>query len=318
MQHTCPLTAQMSPAQAYQLSLSASSKRSAKSLLSNIAKIYDSSLDEFDWAGINPMWVLNTMTLLEQRGLGYATVNVYLSMIKGVARAAWRMDLMHGDIYAKIKDVSARRGYRMPVGRVIVETEINAMMDECRNNQTLHGSRDALILMIGFYMGLRISEIGALKMSNIDVAQRQIRVIGKGNKERCLPIPSKVMVYLDALLRVRHGQKQVYQLRGDYLFGSMSTGKTRRLADLDGISASTIDKRFRAVWQSSDTLNYYSCPTPHDMRRTALTRWMDKTGDVRIAQALAGHSNIQTTIGYSRSDLFQRMVEAVELEQKDS
>lgn len=308
------LTNKVSPIRLYQMSLSAATtKRSAKSLLTNVAKMNNSTLEDFDWAGINPMWVLNTMTLLEQRGLSYATVNVYLSMIKGVAREAWRMDLMDGDVYAKIKDVSARRGSRLPVGRVIIEKEIKYMLDVCRNNTTLHGDRDALILVLGFYMGLRIGEIGALKIYDIDVAQRQIRVIGKGNKERRLPIPNIVMGYMDNWLRLRRDQMRRHMLMGDCLFGSMSTGKTRRLIDLHGITASTIDKRFRAIWHASEELNYYSCPTPHDMRRTALTRWMDNSKDVRVAQALAGHSNIQTTIGYSRSDLFQRMVEAVEL-----
>lgn len=304
----------ISPAIVYQMSLSsATSKVCAKSLLTNIARLYDKSLEEFEWEKITPLWVLHTMTLLEQRQLNFATINAYLSMIKGVAREAWRMDKMNGDIYAKIKDIPARRGFRLPAGRVVTEQEINLMLEQCHADKTLNGDRDALILSIGFYMGLRISEIGGIKMQHIDVAQKQIRIIGKGNKERRLPIPRVVMNYMENWLRIRRDQIRSYCLTGDYLFGSMSPGRIRKLTDLNGISASTIDKRFRAIWKASEELNYYACPKPHDMRRTALTRWMDKNGDVRVAQALAGHSNIQTTISYSRSDLYQRMAHTIEL-----
>jgi integrase len=166
--------------------------------------------------------------------------------------------------------------------------------------------------MLGFYMGLRRSEIGQIKVSDIQLKTGFIKIIGKGNKQRELPIPNSLLPYLNNWLSLRNQQAIEHRLTGKHLLGQVSRhAHTPKLVSLDGLTGEMIRLRLKALWQQMDTSLEQAVPTPHDMRRTAITRWLTKSSP-RSAQALAGHSHIQTTMNYSRADLEDEMRKTIE------
>lgn len=307
----------LNPAKLYIQSLtSAVSRQQMQLKLGQIAKLNHAQFETFDWASMTPAWVMDMLIQLEDKGLAYSSVNLYLSAIKGVAREAWRNNLLEGDTLAKIKDISGRKGSRLPAGQAIPEQDIQQLLAVCSQDQnTIRGKRDATILTLGFYMGLRRAEIGQIKRSDLQLATGFLKIIGKGNKQRELPIPQIVLTYLNDWLTERNKQITEHRLTGQHLFGQLSRhAQTARLVSLNGLTGEMIRLRLKTIWAQAGITDTFDqpTPTPHDMRRTAITRWLNK-GSPRSAQALAGHSHIQTTMNYSRADLQDEMRKAIEV-----
>jgi len=151
----------------------------------------------------------------------------------------------------------------------------------------LRGKRDNFIFHFLFYLGLRVSELTSLKFENIrkdDDGSRYAQVIGKGDKERRVPINDKAEKALDAYLSVRPKTEHPYvliALRGARSRERMSPRSVQKLA-VKHRTALNLPARF----------------TPHKGRHTFLSRLIQNGVDISVAAELAGHANLQTTMGY--------------------
>ena len=248
---------------------------------------------------------------LENQKLSFSSVNAYLSALKSVAKQAWRNGDIDGDVLARIKDIPNRKGFRLPVGQTIAQNDITRLISTCETNANhIKGTRDAAILAIRFYVVIRRSEIGKVKITDIDSNLGEIKVIGKGNKERKIPIPRTAQYYLNHWIKLRNDQIIDHKLSGDFLFGQTNSEQKGKLINLNGLLGNAIREIIVNTCERSG-IDFNTLPSPHDMRRTAVTRWL-QSGDPRIAQALAGHEHIQTTMGYARDDLTDKMRQTVE------
>lgn len=299
------------PALLYILSLGSKTSRDVtRAKLTQIAELESSTIEDYSWNDLDPVKVQIMLSKLEDKGLSFSSVNAYLSALKGVAKQAWRNGDMDGDVLSRIKDIPNRRGSRLPAGQAINEGDVEKLFESCRNdNLGVRGLRDAAVLALGFYVGLRRSELGAVKLSDIDPVMGTLNVIGKGNKERQVPVSRAAMTHLNEWVKVRIVKVSDKSLKGDYLLGKVH-GRSGELLDVNGLTGDAIRKILVRVCATSK-VDFNQLPSPHDMRRTAVTNWLQK-GDPRVAQALAGHEHIQTTMGYAKDDLTDKMRSTVE------
>jgi integrase/recombinase XerD len=127
--------------------------------------------------------------------------------------------------------------------------------------------------------GLRIGEAAVLELSAIDKANRLLRVIGKGNKERHVPLPQPVLDDLRKLWRTHRNPRWLFPNRTNT--GPLDRDTLRRtfadVARLAGISGAT----------------------SHCLRHSYATRLLENGVDTRVVQVLLGHSNIATTAIYT-------------------
>ena len=128
--------------------------------------------------------------------------------------------------------------------------------------------------------GLRISEAAALEVTAIDGKNGLIRIIGKGNKERCVPLPVPVLAELRRLWRT-HGDKR-------WLCPS-PTGK-------GPITRHALWSTFKTVIEEAGIKTRV---TPHSLRHSYATRLLESGVDLRIVQILLGHASIGTTAVYT-------------------
>jgi site-specific recombinase XerD len=151
----------------------------------------------------------------------------------------------------------------------------------------LRGKRDNFIFHFLFHLGLRVSELTTLKFENIrkdDDGSRYAQIIGKGDKERRVPINDKAEKALDAYVSVRPKTDHPYvliALRGAKSHSRMSSRSVQNLAV-----------------KHRETLNLPGRFTPHKGRHTFLSRLIQNGVDISVAAKLAGHANLQTTMGY--------------------
>jgi len=159
------------------------------------------------------------------------------------------------------------------------------------------GSRDLAILELLYSCGIRVSEMAGLNVSSMDFPARLLKVTGKGNKERIVPVGRQALraveQYLDATRRFRG------KWRGDHedapLFLNQRGGR------LSSRSIHRIVKRYALECGLSPEIS------PHSMRHSFATHMLDGGADLRSVQELLGHESLSTTQKYTHVTLDRLM-----------
>lgn len=146
--------------------------------------------------------------LLRDTGRATATVNTYLSALKGVAKEAWMLRLMDVESFQQIRAVRNLRGSRLPRGRALPPDEIRALFRACDCDHSSIEVRDAVMLAVILGCGLRRSEAVGLDFSDVVTDERALRVLGKGNKERLAYMPAGTWQRLRMWIDEVRGEKE--------------------------------------------------------------------------------------------------------------
>lgn len=128
--------------------------------------------------------------------------------------------------------------------------------------------------------GLRISEAVALPVSAVDTKQRLLRVIGKRNKERALPLAEPTLVMLRSVWKTHRNQTWLFPNRKG------TNHLSREIAR-------------RAFNSARDACGYDDRFRPHTLRHSFATRLLENDTDIRLVQILLGHANIRSTEIYT-------------------
>lgn len=216
-----------------------------------------------------------------------ATVNARLSAVRGAVKAAWRLGLIDTDRYQRIADVPNVKGSRLPAGRSLDTGELSALFRACAKDPSPAGCRDAALFAVMYGTGLRRAELTALKLSDWNQAAGCLTVIGKGNKERALPISNGTLSALLAWLDVRGPADGPLFNRIDR-HGNLDASKP--------MSGQAVANRIKTRAAQADIAH---C-SPHDFRRSHVSDALDNGADLAAVAANAGHANPQTTMRYDR------------------
>jgi integrase/recombinase XerD len=166
------------------------------------------------------------------------------------------------------------------IPEVLSTREIERLF-EAPDLSTLLGSRDRAILEILYGSGLRVSELCLLKINHVD--DNQIRIFGKGSKERIVPIGKKAIEALDHYL-LHHRQETPDQ---SLLF------LTKKGTPINRIHIWKMIKKYGIEAEITKTIS------PHTLRHSFATHLLDNGADLRIIQDMLGHSSIATTDRYT-------------------
>ena len=151
------------------------------------------------------------------------------------------------------------------------------------------GHRNRAIIEVFFSCGLRVSELVELKLSNLFLKERFMRVVGKGNKERLVPISQRAVGELELWfddrrqMRIKPGEDDYVFLnrRGHHLTRTMILIMVKRLGEAAGIKKTL---------------------SPHTLRHSFATALLRGGADLRVIQVLLGHADIATTEIYTHMD----------------
>jgi integrase/recombinase XerD len=148
------------------------------------------------------------------------------------------------------------------------------------------GIRDRALLELLYACGLRVSEAVGLDMHRLDLAHLVVRVIGKGDKERRVPMGEEAR---ERLHRYLEGPRRTWTARGptDAVFVSQ---RGRRLGR---------ESVWRLVRRWSEAVGVGERVTPHTFRHSFATHLLEGGADLRVVQALLGHASISTTQLYT-------------------
>ncbi|NOX09983.1 MAG: site-specific tyrosine recombinase XerD [Gammaproteobacteria bacterium] len=165
------------------------------------------------------------------------------------------------------------------------EDEVDALLN-APDVSTALGLRDRTLLEILYATGLRVSELIMLSQDQVDEVQGLIRVLGKGNKERLVPVGEEALYWLKRYLQeARTGLLQ--QVQNIYLF----PGRGQK-----ALSRQAVWYRVKHYARKADINKSLS---PHTMRHAFATHLLNHGADLRVVQMLLGHSDLSTTQIYT-------------------
>ncbi len=167
--------------------------------------------------------------------------------------------------------------------------EIDQMLEQCDKNDPL-GIRNRAMIELAYSCGLRVSELVDFHYQNYFPDEEFIRIIGKGNKERLIPLGSSAIRYIQLYLEtVRNHQKPVKGNEG-YLFLNRRGKKLSR------------NMFFLIIKQLAQKAGITKPVSPHTFRHSFATHLIENGADLRAVQDMLGHASITTTEIYLHLD----------------
>lgn len=184
---------------------------------------------------------------------------------------------------------AASRGLHLP--KVLSVQEVERLLDE-PNLGTLDGYRDKTMLELLYATGMRVSELVNVPVKNVDMKMQYVIVMGKGSKERMLPLGRTALHYLEHYLSVVRPQ--------------LLHGKPDKAAELfvTGWGGPMTRERFYEIIVAyGKSAGISKRVTPHMLRHSFATHLLNNGTDLRIVQELLGHADISTTQIYTHLDV---------------
>ena len=167
-----------------------------------------------------------------------------------------------------------------------IDTESVDRLLNAPDTKNRFGSRDKAMLEILYACGLRVSELVTLKLSQVVMESNFLRVMGKGNKERIIPINDYALAFLKIYVE-NHRSDFTRQKKSDSLFLS------NRGSEMTRHSFWHILKKY------SKKVGINGHLSPHTLRHAFATHMINNGADLRVVQLLLGHSDLSTTQLYT-------------------
>mgnify|MGYP001230223190 FL=1 len=202
-----------------------------------------------------------------------STINRKITSIKTFLN--WCIEKKYFDITALKSVRSLKNEKKLP--NILTSNYINELLDELpiKDDKDI---RDKAILELMYSSGLRVSEVSDLTLNDIK-KNRSIKVIGKGNKERVLPLTSRAYEAINSYIKYSR-KKFINQKSYSYIFLGVRGGKLS-------------DREIRRI------VKLRVGTFPHSLRHTFATHLLDGGADLRIVQELLGHNDPSTTQIYT-------------------
>ncbi len=227
--------------------------------------------------------------LAERRKLKSASVNRAVASLRTLWRWMLRHELVERDVVSVIR--SSKTSRRLPV--FVPDSRMMDVVAQLRED--LHSSefsrmRDAIVVILFYTSGLRLAELHAANDDDISADFSHIRVVGKGRKERIVPLVDSVA----KVLKKYFSQKYSQNICIDQKKALILSEKGERL------SQRTLQRIVERVLKASGVQGKTS---PHVLRHTFATHLLNMGADLREIQELLGHSSLKATQVYTHNDV---------------
>lgn len=213
------------------------------------------------------------------KGEASGTVKRRLASVGSWLRFLRRQGLLDRDLMAKVS--APRQPRHLPV--FFRENETEHLYDEGLFGDDFAGRRDRLMLRLLYETGIRRAELSGLKESSVDLSALTIKVLGKRNKERIIPIEIELAHNISEYIALKHQNGY----GGEWLFVN---GKGEQM---DGNAVYYVVKKYMSLLSTADRVS------PHVFRHSFATHILDEGGNIRAIQELLGHESLSTTEQYT-------------------
>ena len=226
-------------------------------------------------ASVDTRAVRAYLASLHQRGLARTSIARKLAAVRSCFRFLARRGVVDQNPARPVR--SPRPARRLP--SFLPKDESKNLLDR-PPEASVAGRRDQALLELLYATGIRVAECCGLDCADLDLSHGTVRVLGKGGKERAVPVGEVALAAIDAYLAVRGA-------RDGPLFANLQGGRL------------TTRSAHRIVSRRASLAGTARRVTPHTMRHTFATHMLGEGADVRLIQELLGHRRLSTTQRYT-------------------
>ena len=250
--------------------------------LVDLRKFFSRVDDQISWETLDKDVIRRWMMSEIERGVTARTLNRKMSAVRSFYRYLLRMERVKVDPTATLKNPKAEK--RLPT--FLGEQEMDRLFDEITFGEGYEAERDRLILLTFYSTGIRISELLHLKTSDVDLSARELKVLGKRNKQRIVPFGQELAEAFRAFFKLR--SQEVHP-------------------DTEGVFLRPNGKQMSDLEVRNVVKKYLSCVTtqqkrsPHVLRHTYATVMLNNGADLQAVKELLGHESVSTTEVYTHT-----------------
>jgi integrase/recombinase XerC len=238
------------------------------------------SIDDIDYNFIRN-WIVG----LVENQISNRTVNRKVASLKAYYKFLMKIHKISASPLAKHKALKIAKKIEIPFS----ESEMSQVFNEISFENNFEGIRDRLVIELFYATGIRRSELINLKMSNVDIQGRTIKVLGKRNKERIIPMLKNTATLFEDYFEKRENLKE--RVPGEYVF----------LTKTGNIIYETLVYRIINGYFSKVSSKIKK--SPHILRHTFATHMLTKGADLNSVKELLGHSSLASTQVYTHNSI---------------
>lgn len=238
------------------------------------------SLDKIDHNNIRS-W----LALLKEKGITSKTINRKISSLKSFFKYLIRTGVLEQTPMAKV--ISPKVNKRLP--DFIKVEDANKLIHSLQNTEDWKSLNTKMVIMLLYNTGIRLSELINLKESQVDIYKNQIKVSGKGNKDRIIPVSPEMIAAIKDYI---NNKKREFENAGDNLLVT-ERGKKMYPKYPYIIVKSFLSEEVRAIHKKS----------PHVLRHSFATHLSGNGADLSAIKELLGHTSLAATQIYTHNTI---------------
>ena len=223
--------------------------------------------------------IRNWISSLLENNLKSTSVNRKISSLKSYYK--FLLVSNYVDTNPTLKLISPKSSKRLPV--FVEKDNMDSLFDKDFFEDSYEGKRDKLIIELFYFTGMRLSELINIKTSDIDKVNSQIKVIGKRNKERLIPITFNTLKDLNEFINF-------YEIE-NFLFVE---GNGKKLYS---------KKVYRIVNKYLAKISSIKKKSPHVLRHSFATHMLNNGADINAIKEILGHANLSATQIYTHNSI---------------
>jgi integrase/recombinase XerC len=221
--------------------------------------------------------IRNWITYLFESGITSRTINRKISSLKSFFKFLEFSNLI--SVNPTLKIISPKNSKKLP--SIVEQVDLDQLLDQKYFKNGFVGERDSLIIEFFYLTGLRLSELIEIKVNNIDFKNCSLKVIGKGNKERIVPLSFNLISKIDLLIKN-------YNIK-DHLFSNSLNEKLYP------------KKVYRIVNYYIGLVSSVKKRSPHVLRHSFATHMLNNGADINAIKEILGHSSLSATQIYTHN-----------------
>ena len=246
---------------------------------SYLKDIYSISIDKANHAMIRS-WLVKELN----KGNSARTVNRKITTLKSFYKYLFKEQKIKQNPTSRISYSKTSKKLPQFVGL----SDMNELLDKLKFEENFSGFRDKLIIEVFYSTGIRLSELINIKSKDVDCLKSQIKVLGKRNKERLIPLTKELQKSIEGYMILRNKQKVIDR---SYLFLTDSGKK---------LNPSIVYRKVNKILNNVTTLEKKS---PHVLRHTFATHMLNNGADLNVIKELLGHKSLAATQIYTHNSI---------------
>ncbi len=264
------------------------SKHTVNAYITDLNSFHDFIKEEFEQENlveVNYSLIRSWIILLSENNAENVTINRKISSLKAFYKFLLKTKQIEVSPLLKHKALKTPKKIQIPFS----EKELDLVINEIKYPEGFNGIRDKLIIDLFYTTGIRRAELINLNVSSVDIQNATIKVLGKRNKERIIPLLPVIVDEIKGYLEQRNALETIIDTENLFLM-------------LKGVKLNETFV-YRIINDYFSTVSEKVKKSPHILRHTFATHLLNNGADINSVKELLGHSSLASTQVYTHNSL---------------